>query len=77
MEYCILTLFKGQAILGGRIIMLECKDIPYIIKLYESFGFQKLEKDYDEGELLQMFKILEDGEIIEEKEDWLIYYIIN
>lgn len=68
MEYCLLTLLKGQSILGGRIIMLECKDIPYIIELYENFGFQKLEKDYDEGELLQMIKILEEGEIIESKE---------
>jgi len=70
MEYCLAAVFKGQTILGGRIIMLECKDIPYIINLYERFGFQKLERDYDDGELLQMIKILEDDEIIE-KEDYL------
>lgn len=68
MEYCLAAVFKGQAVLGGRIIMLECKDIPYIINLYETFGFQKLEKDYEAGELLQMIKILEDDEIIESKE---------
>lgn len=67
MEYCLLTIFKGQAVLGGRIIMLECKDIPYIVNLYERFGFQKLERDYEEDELLQMIKILEDDEIIEPK----------
>ena len=65
MQYCFITLLKGQASLGGRIVMLECKDLPYIIRLYESFGFQKLEKEYEEGELLQMIKILEDDEIIE------------
>ena len=68
MQYCLSTVFKGQAVLGGRIIMLECKDIPYIVNLYEKFGFQKLEKDYDEGELLQMIRILEDDEIIEPQE---------
>lgn len=67
-EYCLITLLKGQARLGGRIIMLECKDVPYIIRLYESFGFQKLEKEYEEEELLQMIKILEEDEIIELKD---------
>jgi len=68
MEYCLITLLKGQARLGGRIIMLECKDVPYIISLYEKFGFQKLEKEYEEEELLQMVKILEEDEIIEPKD---------
>ena len=65
MQYCLSTVFKGQAVLAGRIIMLECKDIPYIINLYKKFGFQKLEKDYDEDEHIQMIKILEEDEIIE------------
>lgn len=64
MEYCLATLLEGQVRLGGRISMLECKDIPYLIKLYENFGFQKLEKEYEESELLQMIKILEEDEII-------------
>ena len=67
MEYCLWTIFKGQAVLGGRIVMLECKDIPYIIDLYERFGFQKLEKEYEKDELLQMIKVLKDDEIIEPK----------
>ncbi len=65
MQYCLSTVFKGQAVLAGRIIMLECKDVPYIINLYKKFGFQKLEKDYDEDEHIQMIKILEEDEIIE------------
>ena len=48
--------------------MLECKDIPHIVNLYERFGFQKLERDYEEDELLQMIKVLEDDEIIEPKD---------
>ena len=68
MQYCFAKLLEGQALLGGRIIMLECKDIPYLIELYEAFGFKKLEKDYEEGELLQMIKVLEEEELIERKD---------
>jgi len=68
MEYCLAKILEGQLRLGGRIIMLECKDIPYLICLYEQFGFNMLEKDYEDGELLQMLKILEEDEIIEPKE---------
>lgn len=68
MEYCLVTLLEGQIRLGGRIIMLECKDVPYIISLYKSFGFQKLEKDYEKDELLHMIKILEENEIIESRD---------
>ncbi len=68
MHYCLATLLEGQARLGGRIVMLECKNIPYLISLYEDFGFQLIDKDYEEDELRQMIKILEEDEIIE-KED--------
>lgn len=67
MKYCLATIFKGQAVLGGRIIMLECKDIEYLIGLYKKFGFMKLERDYETNELLQMIKVLRDDEIIEPK----------
>ncbi|PUU89345.1 hypothetical protein SAMN04515654_1274 [Halanaerobium congolense] len=65
LEYCLAKILEGQARLGGRIIMLECKDVPYLINLYEKFGFDVLDKDYEEGELLQMLKVLEEDEIIE------------
>lgn len=68
MHYCLATLLEGQARLGGRIVMLECKNIPYLISLYEDFGFQLIDKDYKVDELRQMIKILEEDEIIE-KED--------
>lgn len=69
LEYCLATILEGQVRLGGRIVMLECKDIPYLISLYERFGFNVLERDYQEGALLQMIKILEEDEIIEPKKD--------
>ncbi|SHJ33450.1 hypothetical protein SAMN02745751_02310 [Dethiosulfatibacter aminovorans DSM 17477] len=70
LEYCLAKILEGQVRLGGRIIMLECKDTPYLVTLYEKFGFNVLEKDYEEGELLQMIKVLEEDEIIESKEEF-------
>jgi hypothetical protein len=35
LEYCLATIFEKQVRLGGRIIMLECKDFPYLIKILE------------------------------------------
>ena len=69
MQYCLSVLLMGQAILGGRIVMLECKDIAYLTDLYEEFGFQKLERDYAQGELIQMIKVLDEEEIIGSLED--------
>jgi len=65
MQYCMSTLLDGQMRLGGRIVMLECKDIPYLICFYEQFGFIKLERDYQEGDLIQLIKILREDELIE------------
>jgi len=64
MQYCLSTVLEGQVRLGGRIIMLECKNIPYLLKFYEKFGFYKIEKNYEDGELLQMIKILQEDEVI-------------
>lgn len=65
MQYCMNTVLDGQMHLAGRIIMLECKNIPYLIELYAQFGFIILEKDYGEDELLQLIKILLEDELIE------------
>lgn len=34
MQCYLSTIYKGQERLGGRIIMLECKDIPKLLKFY-------------------------------------------
>jgi predicted GNAT family N-acyltransferase len=68
MQYCLNTVLDGQNYLGGRIVMLECKDVPYLCSFYEQFGFNKLEKDYEKNELLQFIKIFQENELIE-KED--------
>ena len=40
--------------------------MPYLIDFYSQFGFAKLEKDYQEDELIQLIKILHESELIEE-----------
>lgn len=65
MQYCLNTLLDGQMRLSGRIILLECKDVPYLIQFYRQFGFVRLEKDYQEDELVQLIKILQEDELIE------------
>ena len=55
----------GQVYLGGRVILLECKNIPALITLYEKFGFKIIEREYNDGELLQMIRVLGENEIIE------------
>ena len=64
MQFCLSTLFEGQTKLGGRIILLECKDVPYLLQFYNKFGFQKLERDYKTNDLLQLIKVLQQDEII-------------
>ncbi|CCJ34297.1 hypothetical protein [Caloramator australicus] len=64
MNYCLNTILDGQMCLGGRLIMLECKDVPYLIKFYESYGFRKIERDYKDNELLQFVKILNEKDLV-------------
>lgn len=64
LQYCLGKVLEGQSRLGGRIVMLECKNIDYIIKFYEEFGFNLLERDYETDELLQMIRIFTEEELI-------------
>jgi hypothetical protein len=57
MQYCISMVLLGQSILGGRIVMLECKNIQKIIDLYQKFGFEILSQDETSG-LLQMIRVI-------------------
>ncbi len=65
MQYCLNIILEGQSRVGGRIIMLECKDIKVLTDLYEKFGFTKVDKDYEEDELIQYIRILQEDELIE------------
>ncbi|MFA6808490.1 MAG: hypothetical protein WCR27_05805 [Eubacteriales bacterium] len=68
MQYCLSTILDGQMRLGGRIILLECKDIPYLNDFYNQFGFIKIERDYEHNEFLQYIKILQEDELIDRNE---------
>ncbi len=64
MQFCLSTLLEGQTKLGGRIILLECKNIPNLLQFYNTFGFQKLDRDYESHELIQLIRVFQQDEII-------------
>lgn len=64
MEFCLNTVFDGQALLGGRLVILECKDVPYLFDFYQKYGFDKLEKDYKQESLKTFIRILKEDELI-------------
>ena len=65
MQYCMSTVLDGQARLGGRVVLLECKNIDYLVKtFYPSYGFKKLEKEYSADELIQFIRTLNEDELI-------------
>jgi hypothetical protein len=65
LDYHLAKILEDQIRLGGRLIMLESKDIPSLVQLYEIFGFKVLEKDYQQNGLVQMIKIIDEETIIE------------
>lgn len=47
---------KVQSLIGGRVIFLECENIPRLIRLYENHGFKLLEtEDPDCAKLKTMY----------------------
>lgn len=65
MDFCLEKVFEGQEILGGRILLLECKDVEYLYTFYERFGFHKIEKEYTPTEYRQMIRLLTESELVE------------
>ena len=47
---------SAQKIVGGRIIMLECENVPHLIKFYESNGFSIISEDTDK--YIQMIRLI-------------------
>ena len=64
MQFCMSTIMDGQIRLSGRIIMLECKEVQYLLDLYGKFGFEKIEREYKKGDLLQFVRKLNEEEIM-------------
>ncbi|WP_391207711.1 hypothetical protein [Psychrobacillus sp. L4] len=65
MNYCLSTIFDGQEKLGGRLLTLECKDVPSLIKFYGQFAFSKLTgNSVGANGLIQMIRILQEHELV-------------
>lgn len=69
MTCCLETILSGQQFLAGRIVMLECKDVPYLKEFYKGYGFHMLEDEYDPGDLHQFIRIIPEQEIIAREEN--------
>lgn len=48
-------LSDAQDLIGGRVIILECEDNEKLMQLYESIGFQVLQK----SNLVQMYMVFD------------------
>ena len=55
-DHAINIISSAQKIVGGRIVMLECENIPYLIEFYEGKGFKIISEDTDK--YLQMIKFI-------------------
>ena len=57
LDLCLRTVYKAQRVIGGRFVLLECRDIGKVVSFYERRGFVSLQ--YDESDrYLQMVKRL-------------------
>lgn len=63
MDFCLSKVMEGQHILGGRVIMLECKNEPKLIEFYKKIGFTPVSSKADENSLLVLNRILQYEEI--------------
>lgn len=50
------TVAEGQRIFGGRIVYLECEDVPSLIKFYERNGFVRFGQRAPSGEEMDKLK---------------------
>ncbi|HGW5742588.1 acetyltransferase, partial [Acinetobacter baumannii] len=46
---------QAQALIGGRVIILECENQPKLIALYERHGFKLIETTNRSDSLLTMY----------------------
>ena len=57
LEYALSVISAAEEFVGGRVVYIECRNIPKIIEFYESNGFKVLRKDPDDG-LIQMYCVI-------------------
>ena len=57
LEYAMSVISSAEHLVGGRVVYIECRDIPILITFYESSGFKLLRRDPNDA-LLQMYCII-------------------
>jgi len=57
LDICLEVVYKIQGLAGGRAVILECHDIPPVVKFYEDNGFVRLQRD-ERDKYLQMARLL-------------------
>jgi predicted GNAT family N-acyltransferase len=57
MDFCFTQIEKGQKIIPCRRILVECKEIDYLVSFYERFGFVKLDTEHKNDDLIVFIKI--------------------
>ena len=57
LEYALSVISAAEEMVGGRVVYIECRDIPQIITFYENNGFKIFRCDPDDG-LVQMFCVI-------------------
>jgi len=57
LEYAMSAISSAEHLVGGRVVYIECRDIPKLITFYESNGFKLLRRDPDDA-LIQMYCII-------------------
>ena len=56
-DICLDMVYQVQKMIGGRFVLLECRDIGKVVSFYKKYGFQSLQ--YDESDkYLQMVRRL-------------------
>jgi hypothetical protein len=57
LDYALSVISAAEERVGGRVVYIECRDIPELIEFYENNGFKLLRRDPDD-ELIQMYCII-------------------
>jgi hypothetical protein len=56
-DICLETVYRAQKIVGGRFVLIECRDLEKVVSFYTRQGFEALQ--YDESDrYLQMVRRL-------------------
>lgn len=64
MSFCFSKILEGQKILGGRVLLVECKNVTKLLDFYSEYGFNVIAESNGDNKLLVLNRILTDDEIV-------------